>query len=266
MPRDQDARNLPRAEIVLKVEFDQASDFIADTTANASSGGVFIATDKNFAIGEKLSFSISFPGLIKAIQCRGKVRWRRSPAKANKNEPAGIGVSFLFADEQERATIERLAASLTHPETDPETRPESGTGSDASQEEVFRVLLAEDNQAIRKMLRFGLRKFHGVKLAEHQDLAIVEAASFDQAWQALEKENFHLAIIDMTLPAIRGIDLVNKIRQSDSWSALPLIIAGEGDPESKQSAYQAGADLFLTRPVMLVQFFRSLCKLLGLEP
>ena len=107
-------RKFPRVELILKITYPAKEDFVADYAANASQGGLFIVTNKPFEIGEEVTFSLSFPGLLHALQCRGQVRWRLSPEEAGENQRAGIGVAFLeeFGEDSER--IRAVLSGLAH--------------------------------------------------------------------------------------------------------------------------------------------------------
>jgi len=253
-------RKHPRTEVILKVDYDSPEDFLADYASNASDGGVFIATQRSFQDGEKLSFSISFPGLVSSIRCKGHVRWSRPESQASEDSPAGIGVAFVFESEEEAERIRTLVKSLALLESRETDSPESA----AVDSSPFRVLLVEDNREVREMFRFGLQKFHGVRMSDHRALEVVEALDGRQAWDLIQTQDFDLAIIDLKIPIMSGEEIIRAIRKDKKTHALPVITASAGGDEAKKSAYIAGADLFLTKPVMLVQFFNSLHRLLGL--
>jgi uncharacterized protein (TIGR02266 family) len=105
-------RKFPRVDLVLNVQYDTTADVAADYTWNVCSGGVFIATEKSFRIGEVFSFSVSSPGMASPIICRGKVCWRRPRREATEDMPAGIGVSFIFDSDEEAERVGKLFSAL----------------------------------------------------------------------------------------------------------------------------------------------------------
>jgi len=269
----------PRIELVLKVEYAAPGDFVADYIQDMSSGGVFIATGKPFAVGEQLSFDISFPGLLSAIRCLGEVRWRRTPEAATEKEPPGIGVAFKFASEREALKLRRLIDKLTvePPRTLNKRGPLDGAESrgrwkarspvaeTAKQVGSFRVLVAEDNSAIREMFRFAVTKFHHGRLNSERKLEVVETENGGQAWDRLRKGSFDMAIIDYYMPVMDGGKLIGKIRKDASLHSLPVIVVSAGGEDARRAAYSAGADLYLEKPVLLNQLFKSMGLLLGLK-
>jgi type IV pilus assembly protein PilZ len=257
MKNVEEKRKHPRIELILKVEYESAEDFLADYASNASGGGIFIATNKSFKIGEAVAFSISFPRLLSPISCRGVVRWQRQPEQATEEKPAGIGIEFTFESEEEARRIRDLVDKLGRPLPEPAEEPRG----------VFRVLLAEDNQMVREMIRYGLKKFHGIRFAGQRELLVVEADDGKQAWDLLQKEPCDLAITDLNMPIMGGEQLIQLIRESDDQKTriMPVIAISAGTEEAHKAAYLAGADLFLGKPIMLVQLFSSLQRLLGMQ-
>jgi len=259
MTHPEDLRKHKRVDIIFKVDYDSREEFVADYASNASGGGLFIATTKPFQPGDQISFSISLPGLLEPILCRGEVRWSRSPEIADRNNPAGIGVAFLFESEEEAAQMRNLMDRLSR---EPEEQPREPAPVPV---EPFRVLLAEDNQVVRGMFLFAVQKFHGVKMGGQRELQVVEAADGHQAWEYLQKENFDLLVIDYYMPVMDGMQVIRKVRERESVRSLPIIVISAGGEEAQQAAYEAGADFFLGKPVMLAQLFKSLQLLLSLE-
>lgn len=247
-------REHPRIEIILKVEYDSSERFLADHADNASGGGVFIATNRSFSIGDRLCFDISFPGLLSPIRCDGVVRWRRSPEQASDESPAGIGVAFEFRSEEQKKEIQDLLDRLIR-----EPAPEKKESA------PFRVLVAEDNPLVREMLRFGVRKFHGTGPAAGRHLEVIEAENGQQAWERIRKGSANLAIIDYYMPVMNGAQLIRRIRETENLCSLPVIVVSVGGEEARQGSYAAGADLFLDKPVLLGRLFDSLRRLLGLQ-
>lgn len=101
----------------------------------------------------------------------------------------------------------------------------------------FRVLVVDDERAIRRFLRAALNA-HGY--------IIYEAANGQEAISAAAAERPDLVILDLGLPDIDGVEVTRQIRE---WSQLPIIILSVREQESdKVSALDAGADDYLTKP------------------
>jgi two-component system response regulator PhoP len=101
-----------------------------------------------------------------------------------------------------------------------------------------RILLAEDEQALREQLLEILERHHfSVDLAEDgaQALSLGESGFYD------------LAIIDLGLPKLSGMEVINRLR--DQGKDFPvLILTARGDWQDKVEGLSAGADDYLVKP------------------
>jgi len=77
-----------------------------------TNGGLFVATDKNYKLGEEIFLLLNIMDEPEKIPVAGKVVWI-TPQGAQGNRSAGIGVQFSDLDDTARRTIENhLAGSL----------------------------------------------------------------------------------------------------------------------------------------------------------
>jgi two-component system chemotaxis response regulator CheY len=244
-------RRYPRANIMLKVQYRHAKDFLADYTENISAGGVFIATEERFEQGTKLDFEVSFPGLLDSIPLKGLVKWCR-PARSPE-EPAGIGIQF----EQEQAISQGpLAQLVTKLKNSQSAQP-----TDAPV--VFRVLLVEDNVVVRDMFRYGIQKLTTRKKFPGTSLEVEEAENGKQAWDMLKRQSFHLLVLDLYMPVMDGSKLIEHIRSDEKLKEIPIIVVSSGGREDRERALAAGADLFLSKPIKLKEMVETIESLIA---
>ena len=77
-----------------------------------TNGGLFVATDKNYKLGEEIFLLLNIMDEPEKIPVAGKVVWI-TPQGAQGNRSAGIGVQFSDQYDTARRTIENhLAGSL----------------------------------------------------------------------------------------------------------------------------------------------------------
>ena len=77
-----------------------------------TNGSLFVATDKNYKLGEEIFLLLNIMDEPEKIPVAGKVVWI-TPQGAQGNRSAGIGVQFSDQDDTARRTIENhLAGSL----------------------------------------------------------------------------------------------------------------------------------------------------------
>lgn len=111
----EDRRFDPRGPIELKVEYERLNAFFADYTKNISRGGTFIQTRKPLPVGTEFLFLLFVPTLERPLEIRGRVKWIVEPAQDGvgaDGSPAGMGIRFVYASDDERKQIERLVERL----------------------------------------------------------------------------------------------------------------------------------------------------------
>lgn len=120
--------------------------------------------------------------------------------------------------------------------------------------ESLRILLAEDNEFnVRHVQRLLTRKGHRIEVA----------ATGREALQVLETEgrNFDLMLLDLHMPEVDGLQVVQAIRQReiDSGGHLPVIaLTARSTKEDRDRCLTAGADDYLSKPVRAVELFAAL--------
>ncbi len=73
----------------------------------------------------------------------------------------------------------------------------------------------------------------------------------DAALDAMDTFRPDLVLADIFLPSISGLDLCSTIRLTPRWDEVPIVLAtGRGDRETLVSAFAAGCDDYLTKPVL----------------
>jgi DNA-binding NtrC family response regulator len=104
-----------------------------------------------------------------------------------------------------------------------------------------KILVVEDEPEMRQILeRFFSRKGYEVHSAE----------GGEAAWRAIEETMFDLVISDLAMEDLNGMDLLERVRATDS--TLPfIIITGVGTIESAVEAIKLGAFHYITKPFKL---------------
>jgi uncharacterized protein (TIGR02266 family) len=80
-----------RAPIEMRVDLKTGDETFAATTRNLGVGGVFVATDRQLAVGEQLTVELSLPGHVRPIPVGAEVRWIQTV----DDRPFGLGLRFL---------------------------------------------------------------------------------------------------------------------------------------------------------------------------
>ena len=104
-------------------------------------------------------------------------------------------------------------------------------------ERLATILVVEDEAEIRRFLRASLGA-EGYK--------VVEAATGRRGAIDAAAHKPDLAIVDLGLPDLGGMDVIRRIRE---WSPMPIIVLSARVHEhAKVEAFDAGADDYVTKP------------------
>jgi two-component system, chemotaxis family, chemotaxis protein CheY len=103
------------------------------------------------------------------------------------------------------------------------------------------VLVVDDSKVIRDMVTACLRP--------NATLAITQASSGLEAIEQLSLHHFDVMVLDLNMPDIGGVEVLEFVRGQDKLKGLPIIIVTtRGDDSSRARALAAGATRYLTKP------------------
>jgi two-component system chemotaxis response regulator CheY len=103
------------------------------------------------------------------------------------------------------------------------------------------ILVVDDSKVMRDMIVACLRAVQGTNF--------VHASSGLEAIERLSLSAFDMMVLDLNMPDIGGIEVLEFVRSQDMLRALPvLIVTTRGDDESRERVLQAGATSFLAKP------------------
>ncbi|MCL1079815.1 phosphate regulon transcriptional regulatory protein PhoB [Parashewanella spongiae] len=103
-----------------------------------------------------------------------------------------------------------------------------------------RILIVEDELAIREMLTFVLEQ-HG--------FTTISAGDFDSAIAALKEPYPDLVLLDWMFPGGSGIQFARVVKQDEFTRQIPIImLTARGEEEDKVKGLEVGADDYMTKP------------------
>jgi two-component system phosphate regulon response regulator PhoB len=101
-----------------------------------------------------------------------------------------------------------------------------------------RVLVVEDEAEIRELVRFTL---------EVDGFTVLRASNAMEAFELLDREKPDLVLLDLMLPAISGLEVLQTIRGRNA--TLPVIILSAlGSEDNRVRGLQLGADDYVCKP------------------
>jgi putative two-component system response regulator len=121
----------------------------------------------------------------------------------------------------------------------------------------YRVLVVDDESAVRELCKQLLEAEGGV----------VETASNGVQGLALAgRGDFDLVLLDVAMPDMNGVDVLDRLRQQDPDGHLKvLMFSGHTTPEEMSEMLGRGADDFLTKPFSIAQLLARVQNLLQLK-
>ncbi len=241
-------RQEKRVSAVIKVTYESAGAMRAEYTENISRGGLFVVTDEEFEIGQRLELHLCCAGARRSIRVPGEVRWMGDKGMPPKR---GVGVKFLLDDPVVKARIETLVSAVFDP------LPPSVTG------ERLNILLVDPNRHACHLFSEGLQAMAARRFDIRDYFAITETADGEAALNYLSTSRISLAIIELNTPDIDGLELIRRIRTEISQS-LPVCAMSRPFPGARSEALASGADMFLEKPVQLKALFNTVSMMLKL--
>jgi signal transduction histidine kinase/ActR/RegA family two-component response regulator len=147
------------------------------------------------------------------------------------------------------------------PETD--ARPSQVTPHDvtpdadiAEEHTSTRVLVSEDHPINRLVIETLLSELGMTVLSTENGL---------EACEAFESQEFDLVLMDMQMPVMDGLTAIRRIRRYEidrGRSPTPIImITANALPEHRAAGMDAGADIFITKPLSANTFFGAVSAL-----
>ncbi len=241
-------RSHPRFPLILAVDYPGAASTVRDYTENLSAGGLFIRTEREFEVGERLSLLISFPELLEPAELEVEVV-RMRPGGSSQTPGVAVWVPPDRVDDRRR--LERLAVAAA-------AQAESSRPG-------YRVLLVEDNSLVAAMYASALRRLAATEGVG--GLAVDVAVDGNEAFARLHAQPpIDLIITDVYMPVMSGFALVEKVRAEPRLRHLPIIVISSAGDEERERVSRLGANFFLQKPVKYQDIVATVRTLLRAGP
>jgi CheY-like chemotaxis protein len=135
-------------------------------------------------------------------------------------------------------------------------RPSSSAPANAELvgSEPLRILVADDDPQMRRLIKSVLQR---------EGFEVVEAVDGLDALEAVERSQVDLVILDLEMPRLDGLGVLDELRAQMRTASLPVIVLTAQHGESEEKALDLGAHDYLTKPVQtrsLVARVRAVLK------
>jgi putative nucleotidyltransferase with HDIG domain len=116
------------------------------------------------------------------------------------------------------------------------------------------ILLVDDDHKVLEILE---------EILNRKGYKVNTATNGRQALHSCEVQNPQMIVLDMMLPDMNGIELIEQIRESRRNKDVPiLIISANGDVDARLAGLEGGADDYLVKPVALKEFCSKVEKVI----
>ena len=106
---------------------------------------------------------------------------------------------------------------------------------------MYKVVIADDEAVFRKYLR-------GVVDWEAEGFEYCgEAKNGMEAWELVQREQPHLALIDINMPYMNGMDLAQKLKEFNP-DMVVILVTGHSEFEYARKAIKIGIEDYILKP------------------
>jgi two-component system, chemotaxis family, chemotaxis protein CheY len=116
------------------------------------------------------------------------------------------------------------------------------TREPAEEEAVMRnILVVDDSPTMRRMVIASLQGMQNVRFEQ--------AGSGLEAIESLALKPAHLIVLDLNMPDIHGLEVIEFVRRHKAFRTIPIIVlTTRGEESIRTTTLEAGASCYLTKP------------------
>ena len=121
---------------------------------------------------------------------------------------------------------------------------------------LFHVLVADDEPHIGRIIKMKL---------EQGPFKVSLAYDGQEALEFINNdEHVDLALLDLMMPKLSGLDVLRQIREQERFKSLPcIVLTAGGDAKHERDALALGATHFLTKPFSPKKLYALVARLTG---
>lgn len=115
-----------------------------------------------------------------------------------------------------------------------------------------RLLVVEDDYENQKFLEIFLKRKFDIKICD----------SSETFYKMIEQNDFDVILMDISLRGKKdGLQLTKELREIEKYKSIPVVaLSAHAFQKDKENAYQAGVDMFLTKPIQNEVLMDTLVK------
>jgi CheY-like chemotaxis protein len=103
-----------------------------------------------------------------------------------------------------------------------------------------RLVIADDEADIRKLVSFTLRR---------RGHTVLEATTGTEAYELIAAERPDLAILDVMMPGMSGVEVARRLHQVPGLAAIPIVLlSAMGQAGEIAEGLESGATSYIVKP------------------
>ncbi len=119
------------------------------------------------------------------------------------------------------------------------------------------ILIVDDSEATRSLIKSAIE--------EIGDLDTFETATGFEALKILPSQKFDLIRVDINMPDINGLELINFVKNNEMYKDIPVVIVStESSEEDRKRGIGLGAFAYLVKPFKAEELQDTVKKALDL--
>jgi signal transduction histidine kinase len=140
--------------------------------------------------------------------------------------------------QQAAERIASFAGGGAGPVSERAAEPTASTGAPGGSRGT--MLAVDDNPQNRELLK---------RMLERQGYSVTTAANGEECLRLLTEQRFDLVLLDVIMPGLSGFDVLSRIRTSEEWRNVPVIVVSALDESSAAiRCIEMGAEDYLPKP------------------
>jgi len=118
-----------------------------------------------------------------------------------------------------------------------------------------RILVADDEADIRRLIVFTLRR---------RGYDVSEADAGDTALTKIQTEQPELALLDVMMPGMSGLEVAHKVKSDPATAHIPIImLSAKGQAAEVEAGLASGALSYLIKPFSPQDLAARVAEVLG---
>ncbi len=126
--------------------------------------------------------------------------------------------------------------------------------------ELKSILLAEDNPQDVELTLEALKEYNLANrvVVVHDGVEVMEYLNYEGRFKEREKGNPVVLLLDIKMPRMGGIEVLEAIRSNDAFKMLPIVMltSSRQEPDLKK-CYALGVNAYVVKPVNFKDFLEA---------